>query len=136
MFWAIAIVLWQTKSNIFYLFNFCYIGTAVGVGIGLYVLLPRKNKPSGRRLTQLIVGIYTLGFLGLIKEENMQLEGFFFCLLTGLFAGSVIHYMVAKIIGPILFGRVSVVGPVGQLWFSIFYLLSETKMEEFQQNGR
>lgn len=37
--------------------------------------------------------------------ENMQLEGFFYYLLAGLFAGSVIHYLVAKIFGPILFGR-------------------------------
>jgi ferredoxin-type protein NapH len=104
-FWAIAIVLWQTKGNIFYLFNFGYIGTAVGVGISLYVLLPRKQKPSGRRFAQLFVGIYMLGFLGLIGKENMQLEGFFFYLLAGIFAGSVIHYVVAKVAGPVLFGR-------------------------------
>jgi ferredoxin-type protein NapH len=104
-FWAIAITLWQATGNIFLLFNFGYIGTAVGVGIGLYVLLPRKKKPSGRRFSQLLVGIYMLFFLGIIKKENMQLEGFFFYLLAGLFSGSVIHYMVAKIAGPILFGR-------------------------------
>jgi len=104
-FWGIAIALWQATGNIFLLFNFGYIGTAVGVGIGLYVLLPRKKKPSGRRFAQLLVGIYMLFFLGIIKKENMQLEGFFFYLLAGLFSGSVIHYMVAKIAGPILFGR-------------------------------
>ncbi|MDY6791898.1 MAG: 4Fe-4S dicluster domain-containing protein [Thermodesulfobacteriota bacterium] len=104
-FWAIAIILWQTKGNIFYLFNFGYIGTAVGIGIGLYVVLPKKKKPSGRRLAQLLIGIYMLGFLGIIKMENMQLEGFFFYLLSGFFAGSVIHYLVAKILGPVLFGR-------------------------------
>ena len=104
-FWAIAIVLWQTKGNIFYLFNFGYIGTAVGAGIGLYIFLPKKKKPSGRRLAQLLIGIYMLGFLGLIKMENMQLEGFFFYFLSGFFAGSVIHYLVAKILGPVLFGR-------------------------------
>ena len=60
-FWAIAIVLWQTKGNIFYLFNFGYIGTAVGAGIGLYIFLPKKKKPSGRRLAQLLIGIYMLG---------------------------------------------------------------------------
>jgi ferredoxin-type protein NapH len=105
VFWAIAVVLWQTKGNIFYLLNFGYIGTAVGLGIGLYILLPRKKKSSGRRFAQLLVGVYMLGFLGLLKRENMQLEGFFFYLLTGFFAGSVIHYLVAKIAGPILFGR-------------------------------
>lgn len=104
-FWTIAIALWQTTGNIFYLFNFGYIGTAVGIGIGLYILLPRKKKPSGRRFAQLLIGIYMLGFLGIVKMENMQLEGFFLYLLSGFFAGSVIHYLVAKILGPILFGR-------------------------------
>jgi hypothetical protein len=104
-FWAIAIGLWKTSGNIFFLFNFGYIGTAVGVGIGLYVLLPRKKKPTGRRFAQLLVGIYMLGFLGVFKIENMQLEGFFFYLLSGFFSGSVIHYLVAKIFGPVLFGR-------------------------------
>ena len=104
-FWSIAIVLWQSTGNIFLLFNFGYIGTAVGIGIGLYVILPRKNKPAGRRFAQLLIGIYMLVFLGLIKKENMQLEGFFFYLLSGLFGGSVIHYLVAKIGGPFLFGR-------------------------------
>jgi ferredoxin len=105
VFWAIAFILWQTSGKAFYLLNFGYIGTAVGLGIGLYILLPKKRKPSGRRFAQLLVGIYMLGFLGLLKKENMQLEGFFFYLLTGFFAGSVIHYMVAKIFGPLLFGR-------------------------------
>jgi polyferredoxin len=104
-FWAIAIVLWQTMGNIFFLFNFGYIGTAVGFGIGLYVSLPRNMKPTGRRVAQLLVGIYMLGFLGLINRENMQIEGFFFYLLAGVFGGSVIHYLVAKISGPILYGR-------------------------------
>jgi polyferredoxin len=46
-----------------------------------------------------------LGILGLLKKENMQLEGFFLYLLAGFFAGSVIHYFIAKIVGPVLFGR-------------------------------
>ncbi|MDY7037196.1 MAG: 4Fe-4S ferredoxin, partial [Thermodesulfobacteriota bacterium] len=104
-FWIVAIVLWRTTGNIFLLFNFGYIGTAVGIGIGLYVFLPRKKKPSGRRFAQLLVGIYMLGYLGIIKAENMQIEGFFFYLLSGFFSGSLIHYLVAKIFGPIIYGR-------------------------------
>jgi polyferredoxin len=104
-FWSIAVILWQTTGTIFYLFNFGYIGTAVGVGIGLYAVLPRKKKPWGRRIAQLLIGIYLLGVLGLVMKENMQLEGFFFHLLAGFFASSVIHYLVAKFFGPLLYGR-------------------------------
>lgn len=105
VFWVIAIVLWQTTGNIFYLFNFLYIGTAIGVGNGLYTALPRKRKHWGRKLSQLLVGIYMLGFLGFIEFENMQIEGFFFYLLSGFFAGSVIHYLIAKVAGPLFFNR-------------------------------
>jgi polyferredoxin len=89
----------------YYLFNFGYIGTAVGIGLCLYTLLPRKQKPSGRRIAQLLIGVYLLGFLGLMKKENMQLEGMFFHLLSGFFAASVIHYLVAKVFGPLIYGR-------------------------------
>ncbi len=104
-FWIIASTLWHSTGNVFYLFNFGYIGTAVGLGIGFYSYLPSRKKPTGRRMTQLLIGVYMLGFLGLFKHENMQLEGFFFYLLSGYFSGSVIHYSIAKIFGPVLFGR-------------------------------
>ena len=105
IFWIIAIVLWQTTNGIFYLFNFGYIGTTIFIGAGLQSALPKKKKDWGRRLTQLLIGIYMLVFLGLIYFENMQIEGFFFYLLTGFIAGSVLHYMIAKIVGPFIFNR-------------------------------
>jgi len=105
VFWMIAILFFVLTGNVFFLFNFGYIGTAIAIGMGAYELLPRKRKPAGRRFAQLLVGIYMLGFLGLIEHENMQIEGFFFYLLGGFFASSVIHYLVAKVFLPILFGR-------------------------------
>ena len=80
IFWILAIVLWQSTQHIFYLFNFGYIGTSLGFGIGLYSLLPRKRKPFGRKIAQFLVGGYMLGFLGLFAFENMQIEGFWLLL--------------------------------------------------------
>ena len=105
IFWGIAIVIWQITSKIFYLYNFVYIGAALGVGMGVYAALPKRQKLWGRRLAQFLVGSYMLVFLGLFQHENMQIEGFFFYLLSGFFAGSVIHYLVAKIAGPLIFNR-------------------------------
>ncbi len=104
-FWIIAIVLWRSTGKIFYLFNFLYIGTSIGLALVIYSVLPGEKKSSGRILTLFLVGGYMLIFLGLVESENMQLEGFFFYLLSGFFAGSVIHYLVGKIFGPFLFGR-------------------------------
>lgn len=105
LFWVIAIVFWQLKDNIFFLFNFGYIGTSIGVGLGIYQILPKKKKHWGRRLAQFLVGSYMLVFLGIIMTENMQIEGFFLYLLAGIFSGSTIHYLVAKLAGPVIFSR-------------------------------
>lgn len=105
VFWLIALILWQSTGVIFYLFNFGYIGSALGIGIGFYTLLPKHQKLWGRRLAQFLVGAYMLIFLGFVERENMQIEGFFFYLLSGIFAGSVIHYLVAKVAGPLIFNR-------------------------------
>jgi polyferredoxin len=44
-------------------------------------------------------------YLGLISGENMQIEGFWYYLFTGVFEAATIHYAVAKIFGPLIFGR-------------------------------
>ena len=104
-FWIVAVVLWRAMGNIFLLYNFLYLGTAIGIGLGLYMALPRRKKHWGRRAAQFFMGGYLLVYLGLIKQENMQIEGFFFYLMSGVFGGSLIHYLVAKIAGPLLFNR-------------------------------
>ncbi len=101
IFETIAVVLWLTMGNLFYLFNFSYIGIAIALGIFLFV---RKYK-NARRVTQLLVGLYMLVYLGLICNENMQIEGFWYYLFSGVFEAATIHYAVAKIFGPLLFGR-------------------------------
>lgn len=87
------------------LIMFGYIGTSLGIGLGLYGTLPKKRKPLGRRLTLFMVGLFLVGFALFMGRENAQIEGFFFGLLTGVVQMGVIHYFIAKIIGPLLFGR-------------------------------
>lgn len=101
VFEAIAVALWQVLDNLFYLLNFSYIGCAVALGIFLFV----RKSARARRVTQLLVGLYMLVYLGLICNENMQIEGFWYYLFTGVFEAATIHYAVAKIFGPLLFGR-------------------------------
>lgn len=105
IFWGLAIALYVSSGFFFYLFNFGYIGTSVALGIFLIQALPKKHKAWGRRISQILVGCYMLFFLGFFNRENMQLEGFFMLLLSGIFAAAVMHYLIAKIIGPLIFGR-------------------------------
>ena len=37
VFEAVAVVLWLTRDNLFYLFNFSYIGVSVSLGVFLFV---------------------------------------------------------------------------------------------------
>ena len=101
IFEAIAVTLWLTQNNIFYLFNFSYIGMSISLGIFLFV----KKYKYARRVAQLLVGLYMLVYLGFICGENMQIEGFWYYLFTGVFEAATIHYAVAKIFGPLIFGR-------------------------------
>lgn len=101
VFESIAVTLWLTKQNLFYLFNFTYIGTSVAIGI----FLVQFRYQHARRVAQLLVGTYMLVYLGLLSHENMQMEGFWYYLFTGVFEAATIHYAVAKIFGPLVFGR-------------------------------
>jgi len=104
-FWGIAIWGWLASGYIQPLIMFGYIGVSVGVGLGLYATLPKERKPIGRRLTLFLVGLFLIGFAILMGKENVQIEGFFFGLLTGVIQMAVIHYFIAKIVGPVFFGR-------------------------------
>lgn len=101
IFITVAVTLYLTTDNLFYLLNFTYIGTSLAVGIYLY---SHKVKYA-RNIVQFAVGLYMLVYLGIISRENMQIEGFWYYLLLGVFEAAVIHYLVAKILGPLFFGR-------------------------------
>lgn len=101
IFITVAVTLYLTTDNLFYLLNFTYIGTSLAVGIYLY---SHKVKYA-RNIVQFAVGLYMLVYLGIISRENMQIEGFWYYLFLGIFEAAVIHYLVAKILGPLFFGR-------------------------------
>ena len=101
LFEAVAATLWLTKDNLFYLLNFSYIGACLGLGTALFT----AGKRYARHFVQLAVGSYMLLYLGVISRENMQIEGFWYYLFLGVFEAATIHYAVAKIFGPLLFGR-------------------------------
>lgn len=104
-FWGLAIWGFIASGYTQPLIMFGYIGTSIGVGLGMYAILPKKKKPLGRRLTLFLVGLFLVGFAIFMGHENVQIEGAIFGLLTGVFQMALIHYLIAKIFGPLLFGR-------------------------------
>lgn len=101
IFETVAVILWLTRDNLFYLFNFSYIGIFLCLGVVMNIRLHKHT----RAVVQWGVGLYLLLYVGLLCRENMQLEGFWVYLFSGVFSGPVIHYLVAKLGGPLLFGR-------------------------------
>ena len=101
LFEIVAVTLWLVKKNLFYLLNFSYIGGCLGLGTALFT----AGKRYARHFIQLAVGSYMLLYLGVISHENMQIEGFWYYLFLGVFEAATIHYAVAKIFGPLFFGR-------------------------------
>jgi polyferredoxin len=104
-FWVLGIVGWLASGYIQPLILFGYIGTSLSVGLGLYATLPKRRKQAGRKLTLFLIGGLLLVFMGVMQKENMQIEWVFFSILAGLSGAALTHYVIAKILGPLLFGR-------------------------------
>jgi polyferredoxin len=100
IFEALAVILGLTV-NLFFLFNFSYIGFFGSLGICLMI----AGYKNARKVSLLAIGLYMLVYLGIINKENLQLEGFFYWLAIGTWMATVLHYLVAKIFGPFIFGR-------------------------------
>ena len=101
VFETIAVALWLATGSLFFLLNFSYIGCSLGIGLALMA----TGWKYAREFVQFCVGAYMLVFLGLICRENMQIEGFWYYLFSGVLGAGVLHYAIAKIFGPLLFGR-------------------------------
>ena len=101
VFFMILAVSLGLTVHLFFLFNFFYIGTCVSVGMFLHM----KKIKFARNVVLFAVGLYMSVILGIINGENMQIEGFWLFLFNGMFYAAVLHYAIAKIIGPLFFGR-------------------------------
>jgi ferredoxin-type protein NapH len=89
-------------------FLVAYIGTFTGTGIGLYISAPKSKRNVLRRLMILELGVLLFG-LALARGWqgiDIQLEGLWFALAAGVLQATVVHYLLAKMFGPMLFGRV------------------------------
>src|SRR5215207_8656019 len=104
-FWVLGIWGFVASGYVQPIIMFGYIGTALGVGLGLYETLSRQKKSAGRRLTLFLIGFFLMGIAIFMTRENVQLEGAIFGLLTGVVQMGVTHCLIAKIFGPLLFGR-------------------------------
>lgn len=101
IFIIIALLVYMITANTFFIFNFLYIGTAIAVGL----FLMAKGKDFARNVILLAIGSYLFIYVGIMGHENISMSGFWYYLFSGVFEAAVIHFLIAKIAGPFIFGR-------------------------------
>ena len=82
IFYSVAWWRYSATGRVFYVYNFGYIGTALALGVFLSSAMPQRHILWGRRIAQFLIGSYLLVYVGFVRRENMQIEGFFFYLLA------------------------------------------------------
>lgn len=92
-----------------FLIVFPWIGLSITFGCLLGIRKKGIKKDIGRRICLLMIAPLFLVFLGICQRENLQLEEFVFYFLlflqTGLIIRVFVHFCIAKVFGPLIWGR-------------------------------
>lgn len=104
-FLAAGTILWFVQDMPSYFFLMGAIGLFTALGLVLHRSLGRSRKPAAHHVALLAVGSGLFFGAGVFGKQNLQLEGLFFNLLLGLPGAGLVHYLVAKVVGPVLVGR-------------------------------
>ena len=104
-FILLGLMIWLTTGQIPMLITVLHLGIFTAGPMALYGILSKKRKVIGHRISFFMVGMMLLIGMGIFGRINIQIEGFFFYLLAGIYGGTVIHYLVAKVLGPIVLQR-------------------------------
>ena len=90
-------------------FFFVFIPIGFSISLGFIISIRFDNPDLGRKICLSIVALVFLVFLGILQRENMQIEQtvfyFAYFLSTGIFTRCLIHYAIAKVFGPLIWGR-------------------------------
>jgi ferredoxin-type protein NapH len=106
--WGIGAVAWAAAGSIAPLIFFGYLGTAVAPGVAHYLGLPPGKRLAGRRPLVAAIGLGMLAAAlarAVAQQSVVAVEGLFFELLSGAFGAALLHFAIAKLFGPLLFGR-------------------------------
>jgi polyferredoxin len=90
-------------------FFFVFIPIGLSVSIGLFLSIRFNNPDLGRKISLSVISLVFLVFLGIMQRENMQIEEtviyFAYFISAGIFTRVLIHYAIAKVFGPLIWGR-------------------------------
>jgi len=90
-------------------FFFVFIPIGLSVSIGFFLSIRFNNPDLGRKISLSVISLVFLVFLGFMQRENMQIEEtviyLAYFISTGVFTRVLIHYAIAKVFGPLIWGR-------------------------------
>src|SRR6478672_6514766 len=82
IFWLTGLALWQITDHIWAFIRLAYLGTMLGVSLGIWVCVPRRNRSKARRLVLLVIGSFLFVYVALMQVGDIQIEGFFFAVVS------------------------------------------------------
>ena len=89
--------------------GFFFVFIPIGASISLGILINIYKQGLGRKISFILIALIFLLFLGVYQHENLQIEEtviyFAYFINTGIFTRVLIHYAIAKVFGPFIFGR-------------------------------
>ncbi|MCK9209713.1 MAG: hypothetical protein M0P61_02630 [Ignavibacteriaceae bacterium] len=104
-FLILSLATYLIENDLFLSINYFYIGFFTSLGMIVYSTLSKKRRLIGVRLSLIMISVAMFFGMGVFGRINGQVEGFFFYLFAGVYSGTVTHYLVAKILGPIILNR-------------------------------
>lgn len=107
--WGVGAGAWVIIQSLAPLIFFGYLGTIIAPGILFYLSLSPGKRIAGRRPLVAAIGIGMLAAAlarVLAQQSIVAVEGFFFELFSGIFGAALLHFAIAKLFGPLIFGRV------------------------------
>lgn len=102
---TVALILYITVKWWGFLVIFPWMGLAISIGNYINHKVPKEKRGLGRRAALLMILPALLLFVPIVNNENFQLEGIVLLVLIGYFSKGIIHYAVAKVFGPLIWGR-------------------------------
>jgi ferredoxin-type protein NapH len=103
---AAGMALFAVDHQVAGLVTLTITSTATLVGFLVHARARPGRKGIGHKLSLGLSGVVLFVVAGILGRQSFQLEGFFFYTFAGVMGGVVTHYLVAKIVGPLLVGRV------------------------------
>lgn len=106
---GVGLAAWAISRSLAPLVFFGYLGAVVAPGVAHYMGLPPGKRPLGRRPLVAAIGVGMLAAAlarAVAQQSVVAVEGLFFELLSGVFGAALLHFLIAKLVGPLIFGRV------------------------------